>query len=122
VTQSQAYSEEQERRVEILRARLTKKLAGFSHFPAEEHAKEVMVSFRPDRALFPVPDLALYALRDVMGWRWHGPGEKTRWTVHGAFQGHRLAFALEKFGFTIFLPKARPDLRDRVEGQLRSRA
>ncbi|KQM38227.1 hypothetical protein ASE59_13210 [Sphingomonas sp. Leaf10] len=55
-----------------------------------------------------------------MGWQWHGQGEKVLWTVRGTIDGQRVAFALQKFGFTVFFPKDRADLKARVEGQLRA--
>lgn len=115
-----AVSPDQARRLEVLRRRLGRKLAGFTVEIPEENAHAAMVSYRPARGLFPVPELVLFTLRDVMGWRWHGHGEKVRWTVYGAIDGQRVAFEHQKFGFVVFLPKDRLDLQSRVEGQLRS--
>lgn len=104
----------------VLRRRLQKKLVGFSADISDEAAKATMLCYRPARALFPVPELVFFALRDVLGWRWFGNGEKVRWTVSGTVDGERVAFELRKFGFTIYHPQDRPDLQARVEGQLRS--
>lgn len=109
---------DQPRRLEVLRRRLGRKLAGFTVEIPEENARAAMVSYRPARAVFPVPELVLFALREGMGWRWQGHGEKVRWTVYGAIDGQRVAFEHQKFGFTVFLPKDRLDLQSRVEGQL----
>ncbi|MBO9499540.1 MAG: hypothetical protein J7483_08805 [Novosphingobium sp.] len=110
---------DEDRRREVLRRRLTRKLAGFTAEIPEENAKAPTTSYQPARDRFPVPELVLFALRDVLGWRWLGPWEKTRWTVYGAVDGRRVAFELRKFGFTIHIQKDRPELGARVEGQLR---
>ncbi|WP_294131717.1 hypothetical protein [Sphingobium sp.] len=108
-----------DRHLEVLRLRLGRKLSGFTAEIPEENARTPMASYKPVRALFPVPELVLFALREGLGWQWHGHGEKVRWTVYGAIDGQRVAFEHQKFGFTVFLPKERLDLRSRVEGQLR---
>ena len=110
---------EQFRRLEILRRRLARKLAGFTAEAPEEEARATMICYRPARGMFPVPELVLFALREGMGWRSHGPGEKVRWSVYGAIDGQPVAFEHQKFGFMVFLPESRPELRSRVEGQLR---
>lgn len=104
----------------MLRQRLEKKLTGFTVDVPDESARAEMVAYCPERMLFPVPELVLFALRDVLGWRWHGVGEKVRWTVYGGLESQCVAFELRKFGFTVVYPKDRPDLRSRIEGQLRS--
>lgn len=107
-------------RLAEFRQRLATRLKGFSaEITAEAEAVRVR-SYKPDRALFPVPELVLFALREGMGWKWHGHGEKVRWTVRGTIDGHRVAFEHQKFGFTVFLPEDRPELKARVEGQLRA--
>lgn len=103
-----------------LRARLAAKLAGFSAEVLDSPGRPKMISYRPDRSRFPVPELVLFALRDVLGWRWYGAGEKVRWTVSGAIDGQPIAFELRKFGFTIFRPEGRDDLDERIQGQLQS--
>jgi hypothetical protein len=105
---------------ENLRRRLTTKLAGFTAEVSSAGERPVMMSYRPDRSRFPVPELVLFALRDVLGWPWVGAGEKVRWTVHGAVDGQPVGFELRKFGFTIYRPKGRDDLDARIEGQLQA--
>lgn len=39
-----------------------------------------------------------YTLRDVLGWKWHGHGEKVRWTVYGSVCEEYVSFQLTKFG------------------------
>lgn len=107
-----------EGRMTVLRRRLNKKLTGFSHEIPEELQRIQMASYRPERARFPVPELVLFALRDVLGWPAHGAAEKVRWAVHGAVDGQPVGFAHQKFGFAIFHPKGREDLRPRIEGPL----
>lgn len=107
-------------RLTEFRQRLAARLKGFSaEISAEAEGMRVR-SYKPDRALFPVPELVLFALREGMGWTWHGHGEKVRWTVRGTIDGQRVAFEHQKFGFMVFLPEDRPDLKARVEGQLRA--
>lgn len=103
-----------------LRPRLAAKLTGFSAAAPKSPDKPKMMSYRPDRSRFPVPELVLFALRDVLGWRWYGAGEKVRWTVCGAVDGQPVAFELRKFGFTILRPEGRDDLDERIQGQLQS--
>ncbi|MER9235861.1 hypothetical protein NKI56_28050 [Mesorhizobium sp. M0622] len=101
-----------------LRKRLGKKLAGFSSdFPAGLDSWD-MESFRPPARLFPVPELVLFAFRNIMGWRWSGHGEKVRWTVYGSVLGKPVAFELRKFGFTILLAKDHEVSHDRIVGQV----
>lgn len=114
-----AVSENSARLVEF-RQRLAARLKGFSAEMTTEAKAMRMRSYKPDRALFPVPELVLFALREGMGWKWQGHGEKVRWTVRGTIDGHRVAFEHQKFGFAVFLPENRPELKARVEGQLRA--
>jgi hypothetical protein len=104
---------------ESLRPLLLRKLKGFSQEPHPGPGIN-MVSYRPDRFDFPVPELVLFTLRDVLGWQWYGAGEKVRWTVCGALDGAPIAFELRKFGFTIMRPEGREDLDGRIRGQLQS--
>lgn len=102
------------------RKRLEKKLVGFSSdFPRDLQRHE-MESSRPNTKDFPVPELVLLALRNVMGWRWSGHGEKVRWTVYGSVLGEPIAFELRKFGFTILRAKSAQVPQDRIVGQLRA--
>lgn len=76
---------------------------------------------RPDAKLFPVPELVLFALREVMGFRWSGVGEKVRWSVYTSVDGEPFVFELRKFGFTICFRDGAPRaLVKRVENQLSS--
>ncbi len=71
--------------------------------------------------LFPVPELVLFALREVMGFRWSGVGEKVRWSVYATVDGEPFVFELRKFGFAIGYRDGVPHaLVKRVEGQLSS--
>lgn len=102
-----------------LRRKLMKAMAGFSGDVAERDWS-VEDIWRPDRTEFPVPDLVLFALRNVLGFRWAGYGEKVRWSVYCRFKSVPLSFELRKFGFTVAYPKdAKVDMK-RVCGQLRS--
>jgi hypothetical protein len=56
---------------------------------------------KPPREDFPVPELVLIVLRDIMGFPWSGPGEKVRWSVYCTFKGEPLALELRKSGFTV---------------------
>lgn len=107
-----------EDRLAILRRRLHKKLAGFAPEIPEELRQVTMAAYKPERSRFPVPELVLFALRDVLGWPSYGPGEKVRWSIHGAVDGQPVGFAQQKFGFAIFHPRDREDLRPRIEGAL----
>lgn len=101
-----------------LRAAVSGVLKGFTASPASGQSSGKTHSYRPDTARFPVPELVLFLFRDVLDWTYYGPWEKVRWTVIGAVDGHLVAFELRKFGFTISRPPDRPDLDQRIEGQL----
>lgn len=64
--------------------------------------------YRPPRDQFPLPDLVLIVLRDVMGFHWAGHGEKVRWSVYCSFGGAYLEFTLRKFGFYVVVQKTEP--------------
>lgn len=101
-----------------IRKRLSKALAGFSSdFPADLDPWD-MESSRPAAELFPVPELVLFAFRNILGWRWSGVGEKVRWTVYGSVLGEPVGFELRKFGFTILRAKDRKVPYDRIVGQV----
>jgi hypothetical protein len=86
---------------ETLKLRVTKVLVGFSKgFPGDQSRFDVRSS-RPDNRDFPVPELVLFMMRNVMGWEWSGHGEKVRWTVYGSFKGFPVIFEHRKFGFAI---------------------
>jgi len=86
----------------VLRPRLVKALVGFSaELPKDWHEGDLVRCVRPPRDQFPVPELVLFALRNVMRCQHSGPGEKVRWSVYCTFNGALVAFELQKFGFTI---------------------
>jgi hypothetical protein len=103
---------------EPLRKRLEKELVGFSpNFPKRNW--DAQTTHRPDRAEFPVPDLVLFALRNVLGYRWSGPEEKVRWAVHFLFSEVPVSLEMRKFGFTICYPRDKEIDIERLCGQLR---
>jgi hypothetical protein len=105
--------------VEILKMRLEKALKGFESGLPEGVSEWDLVPHSPDRKLFPVPELVLFALRNILGFRWSGPREKVRWTVYAKVEGQPFAFALQKFGFRILTRREVPaKLLARVTGQL----
>jgi hypothetical protein len=86
-----------------LRPRLLQILKGFSDQNAAAGTRAVSRE-RPERHAFPVPELVLFALRDVMGFAWTGHGEKVRWTIYCAFENYPISLSLTKFGFGITYP------------------
>ncbi|MFP2909135.1 hypothetical protein ACLESD_29650 [Pyxidicoccus sp. 3LFB2] len=106
-------------RLGVLKARMTKALKGFESGLPEGVDEWELSPHSPDRKLFPVPELVLFGLRNVMGFQWTGTGEKVRWTVRATVDGEPFAFALQKFGFRILARReVAPDLLRRVAGQL----
>jgi hypothetical protein len=102
----------------VLRPRLTKALVGFGpDVPEGWQESNLKMVRRPDPSDFPLPDLVLFALRNVLGFPWRGPEEKVRWSVFCAFNGVLVSFEMRKFGFTI-CTDAEVNL-DRICGQLR---
>lgn len=71
-----------------------------------------------DRMEFPVPELLLILLRDVMGFSWYGEGDKSRWTTFFAVAGHCFAVEHAKFGLRLHYEPAGEALIGRVTGQL----
>jgi hypothetical protein len=103
----------------VLRPRLVKALVGFSReLPQDWREQNLESRGRPAPAEFPVPDLVLFALRNVLGFRWSGPGEKVRWSVYGTFTGVPVSFEMRKFGFTICAAKGPGIELKRLCGQL----
>jgi hypothetical protein len=76
-------------------------------------------SHKPPREDFPVPELVLIVLRNIMGFPWSGPGEKVRWSVYCTFKGEPLAFELRKSGFTVCHANASPIDLNVVLGKLK---
>lgn len=106
--------------LEPVRRRVAMKLQGFtSDFP-DTLTSWRMSSHRPRAGAFPVPELVLFMLRNLMGWRWHGHGEKVRWTVLGSVCGEPVAFEHRKFGFTILRPDNATVPESRIVGQLQA--
>lgn len=103
----------------VLRPRLVKALSGLSpELPADWHERDLESHGRPPREAFPVPDLVLFALRNVLGFPWAGHGEKVRWSVFGSFTRIPVSLEMRKFGFTICAAKgSKIDLK-RLCGQL----
>jgi len=85
-----------------LRLRIALTLKEFSAEPDDALGAEGF-STKPSPELFPVPELALFVLRDLMGFKSFGRGEKVRWTVVCAFRGYPSRFELRKFGFTVMV-------------------
>ncbi|WP_426747466.1 hypothetical protein VZQ01_08330 [Myxococcus faecalis] len=115
-------SEEREQvagRLSVIKERMTKALKGFKSGLPEGVDEWELSSHSPDQKLFPVPELVLFGLRNVMGFEWTGKGEKVRWTVRATVDGEPFAFAWQKFGFRILARReVAPDLLKRVAGQL----
>ena len=110
--------EQHDNAMEAVRNRVAKKLKGFtSDFPED---LDVMSSHRLPPKEFPVPELVLFALRNLMGWQWQGPGEKVRWTVCGSVSGEPVAFELRKLGFKILRANDPKIPESRIIGQLKS--
>jgi hypothetical protein len=108
---------------EVAKARVKKSLKGFTDdYPRWSHAEEDsnILTFKPDRNLFPVPDLVLFMMRNMMQWKSGGVGEKTRWTVYGSVDGTPVLFEMRKFGFTIGIERTSKVTGKRVIGQLQS--
>lgn len=102
-----------------LRVKMAKALAGFESGLPEGRDPWSLRGGRADPKLFPVPELVLFALRDVMGFRWSGVGEKVRWSIYATVSGEPFVFELRKFGFAIdHREEVPPALLRRVEGQL----
>jgi hypothetical protein len=103
-----------------LRKSLTSTLKGFSGGTLKFQAYAELANSRMDREEFPVPDLLLFMLRNVMGWKWSGRGEKVRWSVYGAFNGEPIYFELGKFGLSMLSSPALFESHARIKGQLKS--
>lgn len=101
-----------------VRARIAAALSGFTRDFPDDTTTFGMEATRPDRADFPVPDLVLFLLREVMGFQWSGQGEKVRWSVYLSVAGEPVAFELRKFGFTILRRNQSLVSIERIRGQL----
>lgn len=106
-------------RLAVLRRRMAKALTGFSGGLPDGCDPWSLRGGRPEPGLFPVPELVLFALRDVMGFPWSGVGEKVRWSVYATVEGEPFVLELRKFGFAIdHRDGVAPELVRRVECQL----
>lgn len=102
------------------RAAFARDLAGFSK--AEPGATENLGKWtwsRPSREEFPVPELLLMLLRNVMGFQWSGHEEKVRWAVHFNFNGELVRIELAKFGLRIWYRENSDVNINRIKGQLK---
>lgn len=103
----------------VLRGRMEKSLKGFQSGLPQGCDPWRLRGGLADATLFPVPELVLFALRDVMGFSWSGVGEKVRWSVYATVDGEPFVFEQRKFGFSIdHRSGAPPALLKRVAGQL----
>jgi hypothetical protein len=104
-----------------IRAAFARDLTGFSNAGSEaaENSRE-WTSFRPNREDFPVPELLLLLLRNVMGFQWSGHGEKVRWAIHFNFNDEPMRIELAKFGLRIAHRKDSVADINRLVGQLQS--
>ena len=103
------------------RAELQRRLEGFSSEWSDSRHYDMMQATRLARKDFPVPELLLFALRNGLGWKWMGHGEKVRWTVLGQVGGEPIAFEQRKFGLTMLRPDGEHAFDNkRVIGQLRN--
>lgn len=103
-----------------LRAKVADKLSGFSDAYPDWESEPQMTTGSADSARFPVPELILFTLRNVMGWKWSGEGEKVRWTVYGSVDGEPVFFSLRKFGLKVGHKVGGKVPLTRIEGQLTS--
>lgn len=75
---------------------------------------------RPKPEDFPVPELLLILLRDVMGFDTAGPMDKIRWAVYFSVDGEPIRIELAKAGLRMWYGRHGAVKIDRVVGQLRS--
>jgi hypothetical protein len=75
---------------------------------------------RPARDDFPVPELLLILLRDVMDFPMWGPEDKSRWAVYARVDGEPIRLELAKAGLRIWHGKDSSVDLHRVIGQLRA--
>jgi hypothetical protein len=107
--------------IERVKTKLSKALKGFENGPPDPSYPYRVWTRKPEPKLFPVPELVLFALRDIMGFRSAGVGEKVRWSVYAQVNGEPLTFELYKFGFVIgHRERTSTALLERVEKQLSS--
>ena len=103
-----------------LQGKVGRKLVGFSNdFPKDADVWG-MRSTRLSSSDFPVPELVLLVLRNIMGCRWSGLGEKVRWSVYATFLNEPIAFELGKFGFDLRWRAGAEIDHERITGQLQT--
>lgn len=107
--------------VATFKRRIASKLADFSKND-EYQAIDLFecTTYRVDRKEFPVPDLILFSLRNIMEFTWTGNEEKVRWTVYFVFNKTPVAIQYRKFGLAICCSKSMIIDIDRMRGQLQS--
>jgi hypothetical protein len=98
-----------------LQPRFAKVLAGFAPGSADAlRSPQTSV----ERTRFPVPELLLVLLREILGFPWSGTGEKVRWTIYFDVAGKAFAIELAKFGLRLYYPAGDTAAISRVLGQL----
>lgn len=103
-----------------VRPRIAAALSGFTNDFPDGQTSFGLEAARPERTDFPVPELVLLALRDVMGFKWSGHSEKVRWSIYVRVAGDPVVFELRKFGFTVLRRSDSAVTIERVRGQLHS--
>ncbi|WP_313197178.1 hypothetical protein [Rhizobium sp.] len=105
---------------ETLKSRVSRSLVGFTDDFPDDQSRYDIPSSKPDSREFPVPELVLFMMRNVMEWQWSGTGEKVRWTVYGSFKGFPVFFEHRKFGFAIGMKGGDAKDRQRLINQLKN--
>lgn len=92
--------------IETLRKRAKRDLAEFSEGKALREGQWVRQDLNSEA--FPVPDLVLFGLTQLLGFDPTSPGDKVRWQVDADFKGVPFSVSLRKFGFQLSFPSAAP--------------
>ncbi len=71
-------------------------------------------SLKPGRDTFPVPELALFVFRDILGMATYGPTEDLRWGVAFLFEGRVYALERRRHGFTVRYEQGCPGAEEAV--------
>lgn len=102
-----------------VRAAFLRDLAGFSDTGRRTIPNNGKWTWsRPNREDFPVAELLLILMRDVMQFEWTGYEEKVRWTVYFNFDGEPMRIELAKFGLRFWYIEGSNVQLGRVIGQL----
>lgn len=106
--------------VAAIKQAVSTKLVGFTRDLPDGYDGSALGPVGLDVKLFPVPELVLFVLRDLMGWRHHARGEKERWVIVGSVADNPIGFVLRKSGFALL--RGSPDniAQDRIVGQLQA--